>query len=111
LYSANPAYSFENDGAEGSGSTAGAAPTAGGEEPVTHVNWRDEMVWCNALTEWYNAQLQPIPASGQQGVGNGRAVQGKRYNQYRAGHDLRYRFFQSRRRALLDAGRFCHWSN
>ncbi len=23
--------------------------------PVTYVNWRDSMVWCNALTEWYNA--------------------------------------------------------
>ncbi|PKL17031.1 MAG: hypothetical protein CVV49_13050 [Spirochaetae bacterium HGW-Spirochaetae-5] len=25
-------------------------------EPVTYVNWRHAMVWCNALTEWYNAK-------------------------------------------------------
>ncbi len=25
------------------------------QEPVTRVNWRHAMVWCNALTEWYNA--------------------------------------------------------
>jgi len=49
-------YTFANDGTEGSGGTEGAAPVAGGEEPVTHVNWRDAMVWCNALTEWYNAE-------------------------------------------------------
>jgi formylglycine-generating enzyme required for sulfatase activity len=24
--------------------------------PVTNVSWRDCMVWCNALTEWYNAK-------------------------------------------------------
>jgi hypothetical protein len=32
MYSADPAYSFENDGAEGSGVTAGAAPTGGVEK-------------------------------------------------------------------------------
>ena len=26
------------------------------QHPVTIVNWRSAMVWCNALTEWYNAQ-------------------------------------------------------
>jgi len=25
------------------------------QEPVTFLNWRHAMVWCNALTEWYNA--------------------------------------------------------
>jgi hypothetical protein len=25
-------------------------------DPVTNANWRDFMVWCNAFTEWYNAQ-------------------------------------------------------
>ncbi len=24
------------------------------KHPVTMVSWRDSMVWCNALTEWYN---------------------------------------------------------
>ena len=26
------------------------------KHPVTMVSWRDAMVWCNALTEWYNAK-------------------------------------------------------
>jgi hypothetical protein len=25
------------------------------QQPVTMLNWRSAMVWCNALTEWYNA--------------------------------------------------------
>lgn len=36
-------YTFVNKGA-GSGLL-----------PVTNVNWRDALVWCNALTEYYNA--------------------------------------------------------
>jgi sulfatase modifying factor 1 len=28
------------------------------QQPVTGINWRYAMVWCNALTEWYNAQNQ-----------------------------------------------------
>jgi len=31
------------------------APTTN-QHPVTTVNWRDAMVWCNALTEYYNDQ-------------------------------------------------------
>lgn len=38
---------------------AGSDGTPGSDtdslEPVTYVNWRHAMVWCNALTEWYNA--------------------------------------------------------
>jgi len=49
-------YSFANDGKEGSYGSAGAAPTAASQEPVVNVNWRDAMIWCNALTEWFNAQ-------------------------------------------------------
>jgi len=43
-------YTFANMGTmgDGSGNT--------NQHPVTTVNWRDSMVWCNALTEWYNAQ-------------------------------------------------------
>lgn len=26
------------------------------QHPVTSINWRDAMVWCNALTEYYNAE-------------------------------------------------------
>ena len=24
--------------------------------PVTNISWRDAIIWCNALTEWYNAR-------------------------------------------------------
>lgn len=42
-------YYFANAGVmgDGTGDTD--------QHPVTTVNWRDSMVWCNALTEWYNA--------------------------------------------------------
>ncbi len=43
-------YLFENTGTQSGGS--------GGtnQHPVVGICWRDAMVWCNALTEWYNAQ-------------------------------------------------------
>ncbi|MDY6933799.1 MAG: Ig-like domain-containing protein [Spirochaetota bacterium] len=43
-------YSFANAGimGDGTGDTA--------QHPVTMINWRDSMVWCNALTEYYNEQ-------------------------------------------------------
>lgn len=48
-----------NPGREGHDGTvtagAGADPTTAKDEPVTTINWREAMVWCNALTEWYNA--------------------------------------------------------
>ena len=45
-------YVFANKGKEGSDGTEGAAPTeAGKKEPVTTINWRDCIVWCNAYTE------------------------------------------------------------
>ncbi len=46
-------YYFANAGREGNDGAIGAAST--NQEPVTTVNWRDSMVFCNALTEWYNA--------------------------------------------------------
>ena len=49
-------YTFANAGREGNDGTGGAEPTSARYEPVTTINWRDAMVWCNALTEWYNAQ-------------------------------------------------------
>jgi uncharacterized repeat protein (TIGR02543 family) len=45
-------YSFSNPGQEGNDGTAGAVPTSGSKyEPVTEINWRDSMVWCNAYSE------------------------------------------------------------
>ncbi|HOO71447.1 MAG TPA: SUMF1/EgtB/PvdO family nonheme iron enzyme [Spirochaetota bacterium] len=47
-------YTFANPGREGNDGTDGADATEAMREPVTYINWRDAMVWCNALTEWYN---------------------------------------------------------
>jgi len=38
-------------GREGDDGTIGDPPTADKTEPVTTINWRDAMVWCNALSE------------------------------------------------------------
>ncbi len=46
-------YSFARPGYQGSGGVALHETTD--QDPVTSVNWRHAMVWCNALTEWYNA--------------------------------------------------------
>ena len=49
-------YVFANQGREGSHGTDGAAPTETGKtEPVTTINWRDCIVWCNAYTEMINS--------------------------------------------------------
>ncbi|MBN2159414.1 MAG: SUMF1/EgtB/PvdO family nonheme iron enzyme [Spirochaetes bacterium] len=45
-------YTFANTGIPGNDGTAGTETTS--QEPVTTINWRSAMVWCNALTEWYN---------------------------------------------------------
>jgi formylglycine-generating enzyme required for sulfatase activity len=54
-------YSFDNPGKEGNAGTNGAAPTTAKDEPVTVINWRDAMIWSNALTEWYNANNGTLP--------------------------------------------------
>jgi formylglycine-generating enzyme required for sulfatase activity len=44
-------YTFANSGREGHNGTTGVAPTAAKMEPVTGINWRDAIVWCNAYSE------------------------------------------------------------
>ena len=45
-------FTFANKGREGSHGTEEAAPTAARKkEPVTMINWRDCIVWCNAYTQ------------------------------------------------------------
>ncbi|MDH5721218.1 MAG: SUMF1/EgtB/PvdO family nonheme iron enzyme, partial [Spirochaetia bacterium] len=46
-------YTFGNMGIPGHDGTAGNETTS--QEPVTTINWRDAMVFSNALTEYYNA--------------------------------------------------------
>jgi formylglycine-generating enzyme required for sulfatase activity len=49
-------YIFANTGLQGSATCPGGAAVGTNQHPVTCINWRDAMVWCNALTEYYNAQ-------------------------------------------------------
>ncbi|MDR2096681.1 MAG: formylglycine-generating enzyme family protein [Treponema sp.] len=45
------AYTFAHAGKEGHDGTEGVAPTTDKLEPVTTINWRDAIVWCNAYSE------------------------------------------------------------
>ena len=56
-------YTFDYPGGCGgyynsSTDTSGTYDPGSGHEtdPVTTINWRDAIVWCNALTEYYNAE-------------------------------------------------------
>jgi formylglycine-generating enzyme required for sulfatase activity len=44
-------YSFFNKGREGKDGKDGAAPGANKNHPVTYINWRDAIIWCNAYSE------------------------------------------------------------
>jgi formylglycine-generating enzyme required for sulfatase activity len=45
-------YTFYHNGREGNDGSVGAAPTGSAKtEPVTGINWRDAIVWCNAYSE------------------------------------------------------------
>ncbi|OJF76751.1 MAG: hypothetical protein BKP49_05350 [Treponema sp. CETP13] len=45
-------YTFQNPGQEGSKGKRGKPPTEEAQwQPVTTINWRDAIVWCNALSE------------------------------------------------------------
>ena len=49
-------YTFAKTGVKGDDGAAGKE-----QHPVTTVNWRDAVVWCNALTEYYNANNDKAP--------------------------------------------------
>jgi len=49
-------YTFANPGREGRDGVIGATMTAKRQHPVTEIHLRDTKVFCNALTEWYNAK-------------------------------------------------------
>jgi formylglycine-generating enzyme required for sulfatase activity len=44
-------YSFFNKGREGNAGKDGAAPAENKNHPVTYINWRDAVIWCNAYSE------------------------------------------------------------
>lgn len=54
-------YTFANPGGRGAyyddnEKLHKAFSSGHGDNPVTFINWRDAIVWCNALTEYYNAR-------------------------------------------------------
>jgi formylglycine-generating enzyme required for sulfatase activity len=51
-------YYFSNAGREGSSGAVGGAPGTDKFMPVTTINWRDSIVWCNAYSEL--AGLRPV---------------------------------------------------
>lgn len=44
-------FSFANQGREGHDGKVGEDPTSVTNEPVTTINWRDTIVWCNAYSQ------------------------------------------------------------
>jgi len=54
-------YTFANAGAEGNNGTLGTAPTTAKYQPVTTINWRDAIVWCNAYSQ--KSGLTPVYCS------------------------------------------------
>ncbi|MDR3333420.1 MAG: formylglycine-generating enzyme family protein [Treponema sp.] len=57
-------YTFAKQGREGNDGTDGDPPTTAKNEPVTYVNWRDVIVWCNA----YSEKSGRVPVYTYQGV-------------------------------------------
>lgn len=50
-------YTFLNAGAQGGDADDDDLTALGSDQhPVTSITWQDMIVWCNALTEWYNIQ-------------------------------------------------------
>lgn len=54
-------YRFYSPGKEGGSSVFGGSPTPDAELPVVDISWYDAVVWCNALTEYYNTKNPPEP--------------------------------------------------
>jgi formylglycine-generating enzyme len=50
IWAVSNGYSFANAGVRG------ANGLGSDQQPVTIVSWRDAIVWCNALTEYYNVK-------------------------------------------------------
>ncbi len=49
-------YTFIHTGRQGADSSLDGEPVGNKYHPVTNISWRDALIWCNALTEWYNAK-------------------------------------------------------
>ncbi len=51
----NNGYSFANEGRQGGASNTGDDDIGDENNPVTKISWKDAVVWCNALTDYYNS--------------------------------------------------------
>ncbi len=51
----NQAYVFVNEGRQGGEYHNENTPVGDENHPVTRISWKDAVVWCNALTEYYNS--------------------------------------------------------
>jgi formylglycine-generating enzyme required for sulfatase activity len=74
-WGATNGYTFANQGNEGSSDRSGERPTLRLYEPVTTINWRDAIVWCNAYSEassltpvYYQDSERTIPLKNSQGT-------------------------------------------
>ena len=54
-------YLLSSDGSEGHNGVYGAVPTEDRFEPVSSINWRDAIVWCNAYSQM--SGLTPVYCS------------------------------------------------
>jgi formylglycine-generating enzyme required for sulfatase activity len=52
----SPKYTFIVSDDYGPHGIDGSSGSGDLQEPVTMINWREAMTWCNALTEYYNAR-------------------------------------------------------
>ncbi|MFP3042975.1 formylglycine-generating enzyme family protein [Treponema primitia] len=60
MWAKDHAYTFDNPGTvQDTDYAPGRTPASLGAQrlqPIARISWHDALVWCNALTEWYNAQ-------------------------------------------------------
>lgn len=49
-------YRFIHTGRQGGDASSDGRAVGNKFHPVTNISWRDALIWCNALTEWYNAE-------------------------------------------------------
>jgi formylglycine-generating enzyme required for sulfatase activity len=55
-------YVFASPGSAGTNGQPGAPPGAGANQPVVRINFRDTIIWCNALSEYLGYQPVYRPA-------------------------------------------------
>lgn len=57
LWAVEHGYEFSNAGREGSEAMPGTDPVETDDYPVSTISFRDAVVWCNAATAYYNANV------------------------------------------------------